>query len=104
MDLILIYVTCPSTEVAKAIASKLLERRMIACANLFENVNSIYRWQGKVVDDNETVLLLKTSSENFETVKTEIEKQHPYEIPCILGISVRSNESFGKWLTQETTD
>jgi len=59
----------------------LLNKKLIACANIF-TINSIYRWQKKIVDDKEVVLLSKTLAKNWPKIKKEVLKIHPYELPA----------------------
>ena len=99
-NLILIYITNPSKEQAKKIVKHLLEKKLIACANIFP-IESLYWWEGKIAEENEFVAIVKTTKDHFEKVKNEVEKLHPYTIPCIIKIPVRSNEKFFKWLKSE---
>lgn len=99
--MILIYVTFPSKENAKEIIYLLLEKKLIACANLFP-IESIYNWKGNREENQEIVALLKTQEKLFEKVKEEITKIHPYQIPCILKISVEANSLFASWINKET--
>lgn len=99
-NFIFIYITNPSLEEAKKIAKHLLEKKLVACTNIFP-INSLYWWEGKIADENEFVTIAKTTEENFEKVKTEVEKIHPYTIPCITKIPVSSNEKFFNWLKSE---
>ncbi len=101
MSFIIIYVTHESTEKAKTIASKLLEKKLIACANFFP-ISSAFWWKGKIENTNEIVSLLKTRKENWSKVKEEIEKLHPYETPCIMRIEVEANEKYEAWIRSET--
>ena len=100
-DFIFIYITNPSKEEAKKIARYLVEKKLIACANIYENVNSIYPWKGKIADETECILIAKTTENNFEKVKEEVTKLHSYTIPCITKISVTSNKDYYDWLTNE---
>ena len=103
MNFIFIYITNPDKETARKVAFHLLEKKLIACANIYEGVNSIYPWEGKIADETECVLIAKTVEKNFEKVKVEVEKIHPYTIPCIVKISVIPNEKYAKWLEGEVT-
>jgi periplasmic divalent cation tolerance protein len=101
MSLILIYVTNPSLAVARKVARHLLKKRLIACANLFPSpIYSVYTWKGKLKQGKEWVVILKTASSRFEAVKKEIEKVHPYEVPCIVKIPASANKSFEKWVKE----
>lgn len=100
-NLVLVYITNPSEKEAKRIAKLLLRKRLIACANIFP-VKSMYWWKGRVNDDREFVLIAKILGNNFEKVKIEVEKTHPYEIPCIVKIPVSSNNKYFDWLVNST--
>ena len=102
-NLILLYITNPSKEQAKKIVKHLLEKKLIACANIFP-IESLYWWEGKIAEENEFVAIVKTTEKNFEKVKNEVEKLHPYTIPCIIKIPVRSNEKFFNWLKSEVKE
>ena len=73
---------------------------MIACANIFP-IESIYRWEGRIADEREYVVIAKTGARNFARVKKEVEKVHPYKIPCIVKIPVSSNSKFFRWMKDE---
>jgi len=100
MDFVFVYITNPTKKEAKKIAKHLLKKKLIACGNIFP-INSLYWWQGKIVDDNEFVLIAKTTKTNFKKVKNEVEKIHSYKIPCIIKIPVSSNKKYFNWLKKE---
>lgn len=100
MNFIFVYITNPTKKGAKKIARYLLRKKLIACANIFP-ISSLYRWEGKIIDENEFVLIAKTTKTNFEKVKKEVEKIHSYKIPCIIKIPVSSNKKYFDWLKKE---
>lgn len=100
ITMIIIYITNPSEEEAKKIAHHLIEKRLIACANIFP-ITSVYRWKGKVNDDKEFVLLAKTKPELYNKVKTEVESIHSYDCPCILKIPAEANKQYDDWVSSE---
>ena len=100
-DFVLIYVTNPNREEAKKVAKHLIAKKLVACANIYENVNSLYPWKGKIADETETVLILKTTEANYKKVEAEVEKIHSYTIPCIIKIPVSSNKKYFGWLCGE---
>lgn len=100
MNFIFVYVINQTKKEAKKTAKYLLKKRLIACGNIFP-INSLYWWEGKIIDDNEFVLIAKTTKANFEKVKKEVEKIHSYEIPCIVKIPVSSNKKYFDWLKKE---
>ncbi len=99
--LTLIYITHENKEEAQKVVSHLLEKNLIACANIFP-INSFFHWEGEVNSEKEVVSLLKTSKENWEKVKGEVQKVHPYETPCILKMEVQANSDFEEWARKET--
>jgi len=100
MNLILVYITNPTKAEANKIARVLLKKHLIACANIFP-IESLYRWQGKIADESEFVLIAKTKKENYNKVKKEVEKIHSYSIPCIIQIPAQANEKYFEWLKGE---
>lgn len=102
--MILIYVTCKDIEEAKKISKNLLEKRLIACANMFP-INSMYWWEGKINEDKEVALIIKTKKEKFAEIKKKIKKIHSYKVPCILSFDIkRGNEDFLNWIKKEVKD
>lgn len=100
-NLALIYVPCPSQKVARQIAKHLLKKKIIACANILGPSQTLYFWQGKLVQEKEFILIGKTKRENFKKAQEEIEKIHPYSVPCIACIFGQSNQKYFHWLLEE---
>lgn len=100
--MIFIYCTYPDIDTAKKAVHSLLERRLVACANIIPGMHSIYRWQNKVEESNEVIVIFKTQSQLFEACKVEIKKEHPYQVPCILEIEIKQgDQAFLNWLKDE---
>jgi len=99
---ILIYTTYPDKVTAKKVVKHLLEKRLIACANIFP-ITSMYWWEGNIQDDKEYVAICKTTEENFENVKKEVESIHSYDVPCIVKIPAEANEKYFNWLKREVS-
>ncbi len=95
--MIFVYVTVKSVEEAKNISKCLLQKKLIACANFFP-ITSMYRWSGKIVDDSEVVLLLKTVEEKYSKIVSIVEKIHSYDTPCVIKIPVSSNANYLEWI------
>lgn len=98
--MIFIYITSPNKKEAEKIARHLLEKKLIACANIFP-IKSLYWWKGKIAEDKEFALIGKTFAKNYGKIKKEVEKIHPYEIPCIVKISAIANPKYANWLKKE---
>ncbi len=95
----LLYVPVPSKKVAEMLASALLTKKLIACANIVGPSVSLYHWKGKTERTKEHILLLKTSAKLEKKVRAQIEKLHPYDSPCILSLNVKANQKFASWMT-----
>jgi len=83
---VLVSIAAPDGETARRLARLLVEERLAACGNIIERVRSIYRWQGKIEDQPEALLLLKTRSELFEALRKRVVELHPYEVPEIIAL------------------
>lgn len=92
-----LYVTAKDKKEASKIATHLLQKKLIACANTFP-ISSLYWWKENIQNEKEFVLILKTVQKNYTKIKKEIEKIHSYEIPCIIQIPVTVNEKYGRWM------
>ena len=102
-EALLVFTTLPNADKAYEIARALVEERLAACANLLPAVRSIYRWQDKLQDEYEVVVLLKTRAENVERLKARLLELHPYEIPEILAVPVESGyQAYLDWLGVQT--
>ena len=102
-DALLVFTTLPSAEKAAELGKALVEERLAACANLIPAVRSIYRWQGKLQDENEVLVLLKTRAEHLERLKLRILELHPYEVPEVLAVPVEAGyQPYLEWLAGET--
>ncbi len=87
---------------AKQIAKYLLAKRLVACANIFK-INSVYRWAGKIKDDEEYGMIMKTRKANIKKIINEIKEKHSYEVPCIISVSIANgNKQFLDWIAEET--
>lgn len=96
----LAYITCKDKKEAEKIAMHLLKNRLIACANIFP-ITSIYRWQGKIINEREQVVIAKTNNKKFRKVVAEVKKRHSYSIPCILKINTAANKDYEDWSSKE---
>ena len=103
-DAIIVMTTLSSADEAVKLVRALLERRLIACGTVLPGGRSLYRWQGKIADEQEAVVLLKTRSARLETLQMAFDELHPYKVPELLAISVTSgNAKYLEWINAETT-
>jgi periplasmic divalent cation tolerance protein len=95
----IVLTTASSRDEAKRIAKALVEGRLAACVNLVGGVESIYRWQGKVEEAAEVLLLIKTNVEKLEALKTAVRRLHSYDVPEFLIFEVNGGSAaYLKWL------
>ncbi len=87
-DAMVVLVTAPTPDVATGIARALVEEGLAACGNVVAGVRSIYRWEGKVVDEPEALLVLKTERRLLGAMKQRVEALHPYQVPEFLALPV----------------
>lgn len=91
--------TVPNESVGETLARTLVEERLAACVNLVPGVRSIYRWQDKVEDDREWLLVIKTSSETYAGLEARISALHPYEVCEVLAFDVAAgSKAYLDWL------
>jgi periplasmic divalent cation tolerance protein len=105
MDVLVVLITVPSMEVGEKIAKHLLDHRLAACVNVLPGVRSIYTWGGKVNDDQELLLMVKTRAHLFrEQLIPAVQGLHPYDVPEILALPVlMGNPEYLDWVVAETT-
>jgi periplasmic divalent cation tolerance protein len=102
-DALLVLTTMPTSDAAAEIAKKLVGERLVACANILPALRSIYRWQAKVQDENEVLVLLKTRHQHFERLKARILELHPYDVPEVIAIPVeQGHQAYLDWIASET--
>ncbi len=102
-DVVVIYGTCPSMDVARRLAGAMLEARLVACINLLPGMVSLYRWGGKMEEASEILLLAKTQNACLEPLKALFLELHPYEEPALVVLPVNDGlEGFLGWVADET--
>ncbi|MGB8932177.1 MAG: divalent-cation tolerance protein CutA [Anaeromyxobacteraceae bacterium] len=100
-DAVVVLVTAPSADVAATIARAVVEERLAACGNVLPGLRSIYRWQGKVQDEAEVLLILKTQRRRFAELRDRILALHPYEVPEVLALPVEAgSDAYLDWIAQ----
>ena len=99
---VIIVSTFPSKQSVMGIANKLVKKKLVACVNMTK-ISSVYTWKGKVQNQNEYLAFFKTTKKNQLTLKKELKKLHPYDVPEIAEINVESvNQPYMKWLVDST--
>ncbi|KAK5978300.1 CutA divalent cation tolerance [Trichostrongylus colubriformis] len=98
-----VYVTAPSKEVALKIAKAAVERKVAACVNIIPGVTSVYEWQGKLHEDSEVVMIMKTRDSLVEELHKVVIENHTYDVPAFVSLNTEA-ESFpyATWLLEQT--
>ena len=98
-----VYVTAPDRDAALKIGRALVDARLAACANVFDGMTSVYRWQGKVQEDGEAVLIAKTREGLVPALTEKVRALHSYECPCVVALPVvGGSQPFLDWIEAET--
>ena len=102
-DVLVVLVTAPTPERAAELARTLVEERLAACGNVVPAIRSIYRWEGKVVDEPEALLVLKTTRARLDALRDRVLALHPYQVPEVLALSVEGGAAgYLAWVGAET--
>jgi len=100
---LVVMVTAPSGGKAAEIARALVEERLAACGNVLPGLRSLYRWEGKVQDDAEALLLLKTTRDRFEALRARLLSLHPYQVPEVIALPVEAGHAaYLEWIAAST--
>ena len=101
-DALLVYVSCPPQR-AEELAAQLVESGVAACVNVLPGVRSVYRWQGAVSRDDESLLLIKTAEVRFEALRAAVLALHPYELPEIVAVKLGpAHPPYLEWVLQNS--
>ena len=102
-DPIVVLVTCGSEDEAIKIANALVEEHLAACVNLIAPIRSIYRWEGKIWDEKEWLLIIKTQKDRFEELEKKVKSLHSYSVPEIISLPVTEGSSaYLNWIRENT--
>jgi periplasmic divalent cation tolerance protein len=105
MAAVFAYVTAKDREEAERIGRALVEERLAACVNILDGMRSIYRWQEKVEDAAETVLLVKTDASRTQAVIDKVKQLHSYSCPCVVVWPLTGgNPEYLDWISRESRD
>lgn len=100
---IVVLITVPSAELGQKIARDLVEKKLAACVNILPPMRSIYTWEGRIVEEEEVLLLCKTRLELFESrLIPAVRALHPYQVPEIIALPVQAGlKEYLDWIGEE---
>ena len=98
-----VFITAPNEEEAARIARTLVESRLAACVNIINHIRSIYAWQGKIEDDTEVLMIVKTQIKCFDALAAKVRELHSYDVPEIISLPITDGSNdYLKWIKQST--
>jgi periplasmic divalent cation tolerance protein len=97
----LIITTLPKNK-CRLFIGELLKQRLIACANVIDNVQSMYWWKNKITTDSETMVMMKTTKKKIKEIKKFFLVNHPYVTPELIVLDIQAEQKYLEWLKKET--
>jgi periplasmic divalent cation tolerance protein len=102
---LIVFVTTPTSEEANRIAEALVAQRLAACVNIIPAIQSIYRWEGKVTRDQESLMIIKTTDERYTELERVVKELHSYSTPEVVALRIeRGSEQYLKWLRESVLE
>uniref|UniRef100_A0A8D8AQ60 Protein CutA homolog n=1 Tax=Culex pipiens TaxID=7175 RepID=A0A8D8AQ60_CULPI len=99
------YVTTPDENSAKALARKLVERKLAACVNIIPGLTSVYEWEGKLNEDHETLLMIKTRTSRVDELAKFVRENHPYSVAEVISVPIENgNPPYLEWLSRSVPE
>ena len=97
------YITAKNKREAKKIATILVKKKLVVCANIFNNIQSVFSWKNRVNFSKEVIIMGKTTKKLQTKIISEVKKIHSYDVPCIVFSKISSgNKDFLKWISNST--
>ena len=103
MEYRLVYITVNNADEARKVGKEIVSRRLAACVNILGPIQSMYWWKGNLQEDNEMVVIAKTTAALVPRLIERVKAVHSYEVPCIVALPLtEGNPDFLNWIAQET--
>lgn len=100
-DFRIVFVSIDGSPKQRQIARHLIEKKLAACVSIFPNIESIYEWEGKIENSNESIMMIKTHESKLEAIENEIKLLHNYETPEIISININeSSLNYLNWMKE----
>lgn len=102
-DLLLVVTTISDNTAAKSLAHQIISNRLAACCNIIPNISSIYTWKNELYDDDEYLIVMKTTKNRYLSLEAFIQKQHPYQVPELIAFSAENcSKEYLSWVLKQT--
>jgi periplasmic divalent cation tolerance protein len=100
-EVVLAFCTFPDAETARRIAREIVELRLAACGNVFPQIHSVYRWQGKIESADEALAIFKLALHRYAEFETKLRSLHPYDVPEIICCDIdRGLPEYRHWVSE----
>ena len=105
MEFIVIYCTVPNRNEGRDIAKMLVKNKLVACVNILDKMESIFAWDGEMMEEKEALMIIKTKKDMFREVNRVIQKLHSYNVPEVIALPViEADEIYLKWIAHEVRE
>lgn len=105
MKIMMVYITTSDKAEARSIGRYLVASKLAACVNIFSNMNAMYVWEGQLQDDQEAVIIAKTTPNKIQKLIDAVKAKHSYECPCIVTLPISGGHSgFINWVAEQVGD
>ena len=105
MEFVVIYCTVPNKNEGREIAKTLIKHKLAACVNILDKIESIFAWDGEMMEEKEALMMIKTQKDLFNDVNRVIQKMHSYNVPEVVALPViEADEIYLKWIAHEVRD
>lgn len=103
-ELLLVMTSLPDEDAAKVLAKRLIDAHLAACVQVQRGVQSLYRWEGRICEEQEAVLVAKTTAQQWPAISAFIKQNHPYDVPEIIAqLVTHSHADYARWVVAETS-
>ena len=100
---IVVHVTAKDPAEAEKIAQGLLNKKLVACVNVIAGVKSLFWWEGKIDQSQETLLVIKSQKKHFKKIVQEVKALHSYSVPEVIALPIDAgNPDYLKWIKEST--
>ncbi len=97
-----VYITIGDKQEAAELAEKLIRNRLAACVNIFDGIDSVYRWEGEIQTDREVAMVVKTTAARLGGLTEFVKQHHSYQCPCVVALAVEGgNPDFLSWVKEQ---
>jgi periplasmic divalent cation tolerance protein len=104
-SLIVVFVTVPNIELGKTISKALIEDKLVACVNILPKIISLYKWDDILQEEEELLLICKSTADKFEEISQIVKSLHTYQVPEIISITIENSEiNYKKWIIESLNE